>query len=197
MLKLDTVKGMRKTILWKILSRTRALERELLTWFGNAFVSHIPLWFVRKFYYRLMGVCVGAGSEMSMGIYLMEPKLLKIGQATHINPGCLLDARVGIEIGNSVSISHRVVVITASHDAQSLTFASKNGRVHICDFAWIGVGATILQGVTIGEGAVVAAGAVVTKDVEPFTIVGGVPARKIGTRPKGLNYKCHMPIHFF
>lgn len=47
---------------------------------------------------------------------------------------------------------------------------------------WIGANATILKGVTIGEGAVVAAGAVVTKDVAPYTIVGGVPAKYIGDR---------------
>ena len=47
---------------------------------------------------------------------------------------------------------------------------------------WIGANATILKGVTVGEGAVVAAGAVVTKDVAPYTIVGGVPAKYIGDR---------------
>ena len=56
---------------------------------------------------------------------------------------------------------------------------------------WIGAGATILKGVDIGEGAVVAAGAVVTKNVAPYSIVAGVPAKKIGERNKELDYKCY------
>lgn len=55
----------------------------------------------------------------------------------------------------------------------------KSAPIHICSKAWIGVGCKILKGVTIGEGAIVAAGSVVTKDVEPWTVVGGNPARKI------------------
>jgi acetyltransferase-like isoleucine patch superfamily enzyme len=50
------------------------------------------------------------------------------------------------------------------------------------DDVWIGHGATVLKGVRIGRGAVVAAGAVVTRNVEPYTVVGGVPARLIGRR---------------
>ncbi|HMS72434.1 MAG TPA: hypothetical protein PKB03_05320, partial [Baekduia sp.] len=57
------------------------------------------------------------------------------------------------------------------------------------DRAWVALGATVLGGVTIGEGAVVAAGAVVTKDVEPYSVVGGVPAVKIGDRSRGLRYE--------
>ena len=61
----------------------------------------------------------------------------------------------------------------------------------IKDYAWLGVGCTVLQGVTIGRGAVVAAGAVVTKDVGDYEIVGGIPAKKIGTRNRDLDYNCH------
>lgn len=56
--------------------------------------------------------------------------------------------------------------------------------VKICNDCWIGAGAIILNGVTIGEGAVVGAGAVVTKNVEPYTIIAGNPARKIKDVPK-------------
>jgi acetyltransferase-like isoleucine patch superfamily enzyme len=58
------------------------------------------------------------------------------------------------------------------------------------DHVWIAEGARILQGVTLGEGAVVAAGAVVTRDVPPHTVVAGVPAQPIGTRPAELEYRC-------
>ena len=59
----------------------------------------------------------------------------------------------------------------------------------IGDRVWIGMNATVLGGVTIGEGAVVAAGSVVTKDVPPFTVVGGVPARPIKDRERELTYR--------
>jgi len=59
------------------------------------------------------------------------------------------------------------------------------------DYVWIGVGATILPGVKLGKGAVVAAGAVVTKDVSPFSVVAGIPAKQIALRPDNLNYKCN------
>jgi hypothetical protein len=58
----------------------------------------------------------------------------------------------------------------------------RSNRINVGHDVWIGHGATILPGVTIGDGAVVGAGAVVSRDVEPYTIVGGVPARKIRDR---------------
>ena len=61
--------------------------------------------------------------------------------------------------------------------------------IEIDDYAWIGSRATVLPGVKIGKGAVVAAGAVVTKDVTPYLVVGGVPARPLGTRSTDLRYE--------
>ena len=83
-----------------------------------------------------------------------------------------------IRIGTKVAISREAFICTASHDI------TKPNRplVTACDGVWIGARAMILPGVTIGEGAVVAAGAVVTKDVEPWTVVGGNPARFIKKR---------------
>ena len=66
----------------------------------------------------------------------------------------------------------------------------------INDYAWLGVGCTVLQGVEIGKGAIVAAGSVVTKSVPPFDIVAGVPARKIGIRRKDLDYHCNGWLPF-
>ena len=82
-----------------------------------------------------------------------------------------------------------VWIWTMEHDPQDSYYGVKGGAVTIEDYAWISCRVVILPGVTIGKGAVVAAGAVVTKDVAPYTIVGGVPAKKIGTRTKDLRYQ--------
>ncbi|MGO4784646.1 acyltransferase [Cryobacterium sp. W22_MBD10_FK3] len=103
---------------------------------------------------------------------------------------------MGIAIGNNVNIGGYVQIFTLEHDPQAEDFGVQGGPVSIGDMAYIATRAIILPGVTIGEGAVVAAGAVVTKDVPPYTIVGGVPARFIGDRTKKLEYVLdyHLPF---
>ena len=162
----------------------------------NNLIMYFPNAAIRRLFCRLLGMRIGKGSELAMGIYLQMPSRVTIGRDTYINRGVWLDGRGIVKIGNSVTISPRVTISSAGHDAQSTTFEYASAPISIGDYAWVGINATILKGVTIGEGAVVAAGAVVTKDVEPYTIVAGVPARKIGDRPKGLDYKCRMPDLF-
>ena len=94
----------------------------------------------------------------------------------------LVDDRAQLEIGNRVSIGPRVTILPMEHANASRVRAVINVRmegVKIKDDVWIGAGVIILSGVTIGECSVIGAGAVVTKDVEPYTVVAGVPARKI------------------
>ncbi len=67
-------------------------------------------------------------------------------------------------------------------------FGVRGGPIVVEDFAWVSFRATVLPGVRIGRGAVVAANSVVTADVEEFTVVGGIPARLIGTRSRDLDY---------
>lgn len=66
---------------------------------------------------------------------------------------------------------------------------SKRGAIYVGSRAWLGANVTVLDNVKIGEGAVVCAGAVVTKDVEPFAVVAGIPAKKIGERSHDLKYE--------
>ena len=103
-----------------------------------------------------------------------------VGERVFINMGCKFQDQGGITIDEGALIGHNVVLATINHDLdpakrQSMSYAP----IHIGKNVWIGANATVLAGVTIGDGAVVAAGAVVTKDVEPNTIVGGVPAKVI------------------
>jgi len=124
------------------------------------------------------------------GLIVRELRNIKIGNNTNINPRCMLDSRGGhIHIGNNVDIAPEVNIWTLEHDPNDPNFSTKGGSVEICDFVWIANRAIILPSVKIGEGAVVAAGSVVTKDVDPWTIVGGVPAKKISNRSKRQNFR--------
>jgi acetyltransferase-like isoleucine patch superfamily enzyme len=100
----------------------------------------------------------------------------------------MLDGRVGITIGTNVSISVQSCILSLSHDPRSVDFSASGKKTCIEDYVWCGARSLILPGITIGRGAVVGAGAVVTADIEPYTIVGGNPARPLGHRPRDLSY---------
>jgi acetyltransferase-like isoleucine patch superfamily enzyme len=114
---------------------------------------------------------------------------LIIGDRTYIGEFNNLRASGGlISIGKNCLISQNISIVAANHSIKKDTFINSQpwdtnkNFVVIEDDVWIGCGAQILPGVTIGKGAVIAAGSVVTTSVEPYTIVGGVPAKKIKAR---------------
>ena len=113
----------------------------------------------------------------------MNGRKVFLGERNVINFGCLFDGRkFQIRTGSNVSIGPEAAILTLGHDPRSATFKDQGGDVVVGDRVWIGYRAIVLPGVTIGEGAVIGAGAVVTKDVEPYAIVVGNPARKVGVR---------------
>lgn len=167
----------------------RYIASELLLYLTNHLVAHIPSHSFRLFFYRhFMRLQIGRDSYIFMGAWFDTRGQFLMGDHSVINENCRLDNRGELTIGNNVSISAQVCILTADHDPQSPTFAGRRKPVVIEDYAFIGTRALILPGVTIGKGAVVAAGAVVTKSVEPYTIVAGVPAKKIGERNAQLQY---------
>jgi acetyltransferase-like isoleucine patch superfamily enzyme len=138
-------------------SKFKRLWRNMLQW---------PAWFLpwkklRTFFHRLKGVTIGKNVEIGYMVLIdnRRPEL--------------------ITIEDEVTITSMCVVI--AHDLSRKYNEGKEiiGKVLLKKGAFIGMNSTIMPGVTIGEGAIVAAGSVVTKDVESFTVYGGVPAKKI------------------
>ena len=168
----------------------RIIRAFLYEYYLNSVMSHIPVWRIRKLSFKILGIKIGNETYINRNNFFITPKLITVGSYSHINRGCLLDARGKITIGNNVSISHKVKLVTGSHDIDSTDFHGVYLPIVIEDYAWLGIGCTILQNVTIGKGAVVCAGAVVTKNVEPYSVVAGIPARKIRERSHTLAYHC-------
>lgn len=151
-------------------------------------VGYVPIHQLRKFMYRLSGIKIGRQTGFHWRTRFYRPWNLRIGRNSIIGNDAMLDARNGITIGDNVSLSMGVWIWTMEHDPQDSYYRAKGGPVVIEDYVWVSCRAVILPNVTIGKGAVVAAGAVVNKDVPPFAIVGGVPAKVIGERTKDLRY---------
>ena len=166
-----------------------ALTRHLFVSLGNALPRYDPFNHIRASLYRKAGMSIGKNVTI-VGPLTVERSLneeairgISIGDRTYLNANTRLACRNSrISIGIDVLIGPNVSFETATHD---IVFVPKLGRrldhheIRVENKVWIGAGATILPGVTIHEAAVVAAGAVVTKNVPAYTLVGGVPARKI------------------
>jgi acetyltransferase-like isoleucine patch superfamily enzyme len=151
-------------------------------------LAHIPCQWFRKVVLRLLGARIDRSAVLYGGFEIRSPRKLTIGPNSCIGHKATLDARGGLTIGRSVNFSSEVMIWTAQHDYRDPMFGTDFKPVVIGDCAWLGPRCIILPGVTVGEGAVIAAGAVVTKNVEPYVVVGGVPAKKIADRPKNPNY---------
>ena len=139
---------------------------------------------IREIMGRLTGKRIDETFRLFPPFYTDFGKNISIGKDVFVNSGCHFQDQGGITIGDGSLIGHNVVLATINHDLDP----AKNRKNHyapirIGEHVWIGSNATVLPGVTIGDWAVVAAGAVVTKDVPPYTVVGGIPARILKNIP--------------
>lgn len=106
--------------------------------------------------------------------------VIEIGTNTFVNTGTIITARTKISIGNNCQIANQVIIMDNDfHGVDDRETSGVKETITIEDDVWVATRAIVLKGVTIGKGSVVAAGAVVTKDVAPYTLVGGVPAKFI------------------
>ncbi len=124
------------------------------------------------------------GRPVDLSFVLFPPfytdcgKNIKLGRNVFINSGCRFQDQGGITIDDGALIGHNAVLATLNHNPDP---AKRNNLlpapIHIGKNVWFGANVTVLPGVTIGDNAIIAAGAVVTRDVEPNTVVGAVPAK--------------------
>lgn len=140
---------------------------------------------LRELMARLTGKKIDDTFRLFPPFYTDFGKNITIGKDVFINSGCHFQDQGGITIGDGSLIGHNVVLATINHDLNP-----KNNRknhcapIHIGAHVWIGSNATVLPGVSIGDWAAVAAGAVVTKDVQPYAVVGGIPAKVLKVVPE-------------
>jgi acetyltransferase-like isoleucine patch superfamily enzyme len=151
--------------------------------------GHLPSHGLRRVIYARAGLAIPKSSSLHWRAEFYAPENISIGDFTTIGDRVFLDGRSGLTIGRSVNLGSRVTIWTRQHDIDASDFAEVGAPVVVGDYAYIGSGAMVLPGVSIGEGGVVAAGAVVTKDVAPYSLVGGVPARHLRWRSTELDYR--------
>jgi acetyltransferase-like isoleucine patch superfamily enzyme len=154
------------------------------------FVSSLPnqgpfpglrIWYWRKRGYRFSNKCFLARNVFFQGN-------VSIGDGSSISDNCSFNGcTAGIFIGKKVMIAPNCVVVAFSHGFKDLTTPMidqpfEEAPVIIGDDVWIAANCTITKGVHLGKGCIVGANSVVTDNVEPYVIVGGVPAKIIGSR---------------
>jgi maltose O-acetyltransferase len=141
---------------------------------------------LRSFYIGRLFEHFGGNVNIQQGVTAHPLYNISIGDNSGIGRNSYISATDKVVIGQNVMIGPELFIYTANHGTAlgrpMIEQPMLNAPVRIGDDVWIGSRVTIVPGVTIGDGAVIAAGAVVTKDVEPYCIYGGVPAKLIKRR---------------
>jgi maltose O-acetyltransferase len=133
--------------------------------------KNMPFYPLRLFLYSKCGYVIGKDSYIAEGLVIAEK----------------LEDKGNVVIGDRVAIGPNVILLSSSDPNNSKIYPYvkvQRGKVTIKDDAWIGAGSIIMPDIIVGEGSVVGAGAVVTKNVADYSIVAGVPAKKIGVVEK-------------
>ncbi|MCX9011226.1 MAG: acyltransferase [Candidatus Methanoperedens sp.] len=163
-----------KNIWWKIIKYA-------------GYLYFFKLGYVRSKFYTLFMRKVGKNVFIFPPFRFTGPEGITIGNEVVFANNCVIGGEGGLEIGNFVMVGNNATILSSNHGYTDLNIpmlrqSLKIAPVKIMDDVWIGANAVIQPGVTIGQGAIVAANAVVVEDIEPYSIVGGVPAKLIKKR---------------
>ena len=155
----------------------------------NSFITNVPFYFIRHEYLKkILKIKIGRNTAVHMGCFFSGTQVT-IGNNSVLNRRCYVDGRAEVIIGDNVSISPEVYILSLDHNVQSNNFSTTPEKTVINDYTWIGVRSIILPGIELSKGSVVGAGSVVTRNTNQFEIVAGNPAKKINERTKNLTYQ--------
>ena len=136
----------------------------------------------RIFILNIFGAQVHSEANVYCTARILQPWKLKMGELACIGPHVICENDVMVTIEERATVSQYSYICTSSHDIYHYGFDLQSAPITIKKDAWVAAGSFVGKGRTIGEGAVVAAKSVVIKDVEPWTVVGGNPAKFIKMR---------------
>ena len=170
--------------------KSKSMIREILSWL-DFIIAYIPGRIgirIRRVAFKIKVNKSGKNVNISTGVQIIGGSNIQTGSNIGINSNSVIGAHHGkITLGSRVIIGQNVVVRASDHKSESIEIpiieqGQTGGEIIIGNDCWIGANAVITRNVKIGDHSIVAAGAVVTKDVDPFSIMAGVPARLVKKR---------------
>jgi putative colanic acid biosynthesis acetyltransferase WcaF len=171
-------------LLRRELSRRNKVQRAVwqATWSVLFRISPRPVFAWRRLLLRTFGARLGDDSVIHASVRVWAPWNLEMGHGSCLGPNVDCYSVDRVVIGDCVTVSQSAFLCTASRDINEPAMPLVTAPIWLGNQSWICAGAFIGPGVAVGEGAVVGARAVVVRNVQPWTVVGGNPARVIGAR---------------
>ena len=153
-----------------------------LVWFLLFHPTPSFIYFWRNFLLRLFGAKIGKGVHVYPSVTIWAPWNLEMADGSSLGPHAICYSMDKIAIGSNATVSQYAYLCTGTHDIHHPNFLLITKPIIIGANAWIAADAFVGPGIKIGKGAVVGASAVVVKDVKPWLVVGGNPAKIISKR---------------
>lgn len=180
--------GIRRTTFWVRIRYSLFLDCGDRCRFSSGVVVK-PFWSMHDSTGNRLKIVLDGDNSIGRGTIIQGSNVFRMGKGSFCGEYCVFGCNEKIDIGCDVMIAQSVTIRDTDHEFSDVSKPMRlqgvtSDAVIIEDDVWISHGAIILKGVHIGQGAIVAAGAVVNSNVEPYAIVGGVPAKVIGNRLK-------------